>query len=90
MEDVGIFYVQLVYFPAIWHILWLFGVFTPVLVHFFLLWYVVPRKIRQPCSSVGKIRSSLICLKVAFIRISNGALNYSHRIESEVSRAPFV
>jgi hypothetical protein len=42
MEDVGIFNGHLVYFTAIWYILWLFGVFSP-------FWYVVPRKIWQPC-----------------------------------------
>jgi hypothetical protein len=34
------FYVHLVNFPAIRHILWLFGTFSPVLVHFFQLWYM--------------------------------------------------
>jgi hypothetical protein len=48
MEDVGILYVYLVNFPAIWHILWTFGIFSPVLVHFYTFWYVVPRKIWQP------------------------------------------
>jgi hypothetical protein len=32
MEDVGIFYGHLVYFMAIWSILWLFGIFFHVLV----------------------------------------------------------
>jgi hypothetical protein len=32
MEDVGIFYGQLVYIVAIWYILWIFGLFFPVLV----------------------------------------------------------
>jgi hypothetical protein len=31
-EDVGIFYVHFVNFPATWHILWLLGTFLPVLV----------------------------------------------------------
>jgi hypothetical protein len=31
MEDVGIFYAHLVNFPAIWHNLWPFGTFLPVL-----------------------------------------------------------
>jgi hypothetical protein len=35
MEEVGIFYVHLVNFPAIWHILWPFGIFYPVLIHFY-------------------------------------------------------
>jgi hypothetical protein len=34
MEDVGICYGHLVNFPAIWHILWPFGIFSPILVHF--------------------------------------------------------
>jgi hypothetical protein len=29
MEDVGIFYVHLVNFPVIWHILWPFGKISP-------------------------------------------------------------
>jgi hypothetical protein len=52
MEDVGIFYVHLVNFPAISHILWPFGIFSTVLVHFYPFWYVVPRKIWQPCFKV--------------------------------------
>jgi hypothetical protein len=40
---------MLVYFMSIWHILQPFGTFSPDLVHFFLSWYVVPRKIWQPC-----------------------------------------
>jgi hypothetical protein len=51
MEDVGIFFVHLVNFLAIRHILWPFGIFSPVLIHFFLFWYVAPRKIWQPCSA---------------------------------------
>jgi hypothetical protein len=51
MEDVGLFYGHSVHFTSIWyilwplgiHILWLFGTFPP-------FWYVVPRKIWQPCS----------------------------------------
>jgi hypothetical protein len=33
MEDVGIFYVNLVYFTAIWYILWPFGIF-------YEFWYI--------------------------------------------------
>jgi hypothetical protein len=51
MEDVGIFHEHLVYvfdghlvhYMTIWYILWPFGIFFP-------FWYVVPRKIWQPCS----------------------------------------
>jgi hypothetical protein len=32
MDVVGIFYGNLVYFMAIWYILWSFGIFSPVLV----------------------------------------------------------
>jgi hypothetical protein len=35
MVDVGILYVHLVNFPAIWHTLLTFGMFSPVLVHFY-------------------------------------------------------
>jgi hypothetical protein len=45
MEDVGIFYGQLVYFTAI---LWQFGILHGHLVYFSPTWYVVPRKIWQP------------------------------------------
>jgi hypothetical protein len=43
---------MLIYFISIWCIFWSFGMFY-VLVHFWLfgmLWYVVARKIWQPCS----------------------------------------
>jgi hypothetical protein len=36
MEDVGIFYVQLVNFPAIWNMLWPFGIFPQ-------FWYIFTR-----------------------------------------------
>jgi hypothetical protein len=39
------FYVRFVYFTAKWYILWSFGTFGI----FFPFWYVVPRKIWQPC-----------------------------------------
>jgi hypothetical protein len=41
----GVFCGHLVYFKVIWYILWSFGIFFP-------LWYVVPRKIWQPWSTV--------------------------------------
>jgi hypothetical protein len=56
MEDVGIFYVHLVNFPAIWHILWLFGIFYPV-------WYIFTRfgmlyqeKSGNPAGRCGAVR----------------------------------
>jgi hypothetical protein len=49
MEDVCAFYGRLVYFTAILYILWPFGIF----------WYVVPRKIWQPCSRLGSHNSLL-------------------------------
>jgi hypothetical protein len=52
MESVDIFYVHLiyfmemlVYFMAIWYILWLVRTFSP-------FWYVAPRKIWQACAGV--------------------------------------
>jgi hypothetical protein len=39
---------MLVYFTAIWYILWTFGTFCIYLVHFSPFWYIVPRKIWQP------------------------------------------
>jgi hypothetical protein len=41
MEDVGIFYVSLVYFMAIWYILWPFGIFSGHLVYFMATWYIL-------------------------------------------------
>jgi hypothetical protein len=56
MEDVGIFYVHLVYFTAtgkfwgqlenfvdIWYILWAFGIFYGHLVYFMDIWYIFSR-----------------------------------------------
>jgi hypothetical protein len=42
MEDVGIFYVHLGYFTAIWYILWSFGIFYGHLVYFVVIWYIFP------------------------------------------------
>jgi hypothetical protein len=45
MKDVGIFYDHLVYFTAIWYIVWPFGIFYVYLLYFFPFWvYIVPRK----------------------------------------------
>jgi hypothetical protein len=52
MEDVGEFYVHSVYFTAICHILWPFGIFSGYLVYFFWFWSAVARKIWQPWSTV--------------------------------------
>jgi hypothetical protein len=43
MEDVGLFYGHSAYFTAILYILWLFGIFSPVLVYFFPFRYIFPR-----------------------------------------------
>jgi hypothetical protein len=49
MEDVGICHVRLVYFTAVWYILWPFNIFYGCLVCFSPFWYFVPRKIWQHC-----------------------------------------
>jgi hypothetical protein len=63
MEDAGIFRGHLAYFMDIWSILWTIGLFYGHLVYFMdecicgslvyfsPFWYVVPRKIWQPCLS---------------------------------------
>jgi hypothetical protein len=44
MVDVGIFYGHLVYFKAIWYILWpLVCIFCGHLVYFIVIWYIFPR-----------------------------------------------
>jgi hypothetical protein len=40
MEDVGIFYGHLVYFMAIWSILWPSGSILRLLVYFMVIWYI--------------------------------------------------
>jgi hypothetical protein len=49
MEGVGKLCVQLVYLMDTWHILWPLGIFYGYLVCFSPFWYVIPRKIWQPC-----------------------------------------
>jgi hypothetical protein len=44
MKDDGIFYGHLVYFTAIWYILWSFGLVSGQLVCFSSFWYVVHTK----------------------------------------------
>jgi hypothetical protein len=51
---IWLFYCHLVYFMAIWYILWPFGI---IFGDFFPFWYVVPRKIWQPCWA----RESFVC-----------------------------
>jgi hypothetical protein len=48
MEYVGIFYGHWVYLMKIWYILWTFGIFCVILVHFTPLWYGVPNKSGNP------------------------------------------
>jgi hypothetical protein len=49
MEDFGIFCGLLVYFMAIWYILWLFGIFYGYLVYFSRFGMLcIPIKIWQP------------------------------------------
>jgi hypothetical protein len=43
MGDVGIFYDHLVYFTAVWYILWPFGIFCGHLVDFMVNWYILSR-----------------------------------------------
>jgi hypothetical protein len=43
MEDIGLFCGHLVYFMAIWSILWPFGLFCGHLVNFMVIWYIFPR-----------------------------------------------
>jgi hypothetical protein len=50
MKDVGVFdghlvyvfYGHYIYFMNIWNILWLFGIFVPILVYFPQFWYIFP------------------------------------------------
>jgi hypothetical protein len=48
MKAVGIFCGHLVYFVAIWYIMWPFGICYGYLVSIFLFLYFVTRKIWQP------------------------------------------
>jgi hypothetical protein len=49
VEDVGLFYGRLVYLTDTWYFLWPFGKFYGHFGIFFPFWYVVARKIWQPC-----------------------------------------
>jgi hypothetical protein len=51
MEDVGILYVHLVCFTAIWYIWWPVGIFNGYVVYFPRFGVFLPRKIWQPCST---------------------------------------
>jgi hypothetical protein len=41
MENIGIFYGHLVYFTAIWYILWIFGIFCSHLIYSEGIWYIL-------------------------------------------------
>jgi hypothetical protein len=56
MKDVGKLYVHSASFTAILHILWPFGMFCGHFGIFFPFWYVVQRKIWQPCLSAQGLR----------------------------------
>jgi hypothetical protein len=71
MEDVDIFYPHLVYFTAIWYILWTFGFYVVV------IWYIFPvlvccpkfpqfKKFQALCSSdVSECKLDVLLLKKA-------------------------
>jgi hypothetical protein len=41
VEDVSLFYGHLVYFTAIWYILWQFGTLYGYSVHYMVIWYII-------------------------------------------------
>jgi hypothetical protein len=55
MQVVGLFYDHLVYYTAIWYILWPYDIYYEYLEYLFPFWYVVPRKIWQPCTGIAGI-----------------------------------
>jgi hypothetical protein len=57
MEDVGIFYSHSVNVPAILHILWPFGIFPPVLVHFTRFGMLHQEKSGNPGTACNKLNS---------------------------------
>jgi hypothetical protein len=104
MEDVGVFIGHLVYFVAFWYILWLVGIFSPVIILYQEKtgnpalhltahlrpssirfceacrlglvrlvqdrWYVVPRKIWQPCDKLRRLSIGTPNVKVFIQKIS--------------------
>jgi hypothetical protein len=88
LENVDTFYGHLEYFTDIWDILGPFGTFCDNLVHFFQFWYVVSRKLWQPCCQFGScstctvlcerlpcFRKSFICIGMCF---ANGEIKKGH------------
>jgi hypothetical protein len=63
VKDVDIFNGHLVYFTAIWYILWPFDKFYAYLVYFVQCWYLVPRKNLATLN-----RSKMLPLKAAHLR----------------------
>jgi hypothetical protein len=70
MEDAGTFYDNLVYFTQILYIFWPFGIVYGHYVYFSPVWYVVLRKIWQPCSeaALNRLRTHKTSLKTSFGR----------------------
>jgi hypothetical protein len=60
MKDVDTFYSHLVYFTAIWSILWPIGIFYRLLVYFFPFWYVVQKKPGNPGLSKDDLKQQTI------------------------------
>jgi hypothetical protein len=55
MEKYVIFYGRLVYFVAIWYILWPFGIFCGHLVYFLAIWYIFWPLVVKYCGQLGSI-----------------------------------
>jgi hypothetical protein len=59
MDNVGIFYGELEHFTAICYILLPFGIYCGHFLYFLPFWFIVPRKIWQPCSTGQMILGNL-------------------------------
>jgi hypothetical protein len=55
MEKVVTFFGRLEYLKAIWSILWPIGNLVAIWYIFLPLWYILPRKIWQPCLRANQL-----------------------------------
>jgi hypothetical protein len=82
MEVIGLFYGHLVYFTAIWYILWPLGLCYYYLAHFSKFWIVFPRKIWQPCRR-GRPRCHSCGFEAGILLCSGGVAQWTPHLPRE-------
>jgi hypothetical protein len=73
---------MLVYFRAIWYILWSFGIFYGI---FFPFWYVEPRKLWQPWFNPYQYTNGMLTWYIHNVANEKWAFSYTNAKQTEMN-----